>query len=278
MIATTANDTRHVVLGEERRTCALHGDYTSQQIGLADAPASRWKWLQPFWSACPKCDAARQSAADAEHERIRSADAQRRKVAADRMVAMGVPRMYAEASLAQCSDKLADSSMPRRQAVYRWVQEYANSFDLALANGRSFAMIGGVGTGKTFLACSVLRHVVEHGGSVGYATVMDILGRIKATFRKDSPETEAQVFRELQELDLLVIDEVGRSLDTNYEVAQFFRLLNKRSGAMRPVILVSNLNGTEFRKFLGEAIVDRLRDNGGALLTFDWPSYRRGGQ
>lgn len=134
-------------------------------------------------------------------------------------------------------------------------------------------LLGATGTGKTHLACGLLRHVIEKGGTGQYTTVMDMLGRIKATF-SGKGETETDVIDELTKCDLLVIDEVGRSLDSNYEVAQFFRVLDKRYQWQKPTVLATNLTQPKLREFLGDAVVDRLREAGGALLSFDWASQR----
>jgi nucleoside-diphosphate-sugar epimerase len=43
---------------------------------------------------------------------------------------------------------------------------------------------------------------------------------------------------------------------------------------MRPTLLASNCTKDELKGFLGDRIVDRLRENGGKVLIFDWPSRR----
>jgi DNA replication protein DnaC len=135
-------------------------------------------------------------------------------------------------------------------------------------------MSGGAGTGKTHLAIGIVQHVIEKGGTGRYETVMGMLGRIKDTYNPNTNTTEQQVIDELVAYDVLVIDEVGRQLDTSYELAQLFRVLDLRYQHLKPVVLVSNLGRTALVDLLGVAIVDRLRENGGALLPFDWDSQR----
>ena len=56
-----------------------------------------------------------------------------------------------------------------------------------------------------------------------------------------------------------------------------FDVLNDRYGEMRPTILLGNLTTTELETYLGERILDRLRELGSVTVPFAWPSHRRGG-
>ena len=44
---------------------------------------------------------------------------------------------------------------------------------------------------------------------------------------------------------------------------------------MKPTILLSNLNIEGLGEYLGERVMDRLREGGGKMIAFDWDSYRR---
>ncbi|EIG27035.1 hypothetical protein HMPREF1054_2009, partial [Haemophilus paraphrohaemolyticus HK411] len=51
--------------------------------------------------------------------------------------------------------------------------------------------------------------------------------------------------------------------------------INERYEAMKPTILISNLSQQELGAYVGERIVDRMREGGGAMIAFDWESYRK---
>ena len=44
---------------------------------------------------------------------------------------------------------------------------------------------------------------------------------------------------------------------------------------MLPTIVISNIGINELGRYLGDRGVDRLRENGGGVLVFDWESYRK---
>lgn len=264
------------LVGEEQRVCETHGPYLAQQQAIAELPP-RPTWtslpldhlLIPHWSQCPQCDRIAQAEADSIEEAIRSGQSQKKRASDERLIAAGIPERFRDAEVATWR-----ATMDQQKRVQRWAREYAGQWHDARRHGRCGVFCGGPGTGKTHLAIGLLRHVIEQGGSGTYTTVMDLLGRIKSTFHRESLETEQQVIDAVTRCDLLVVDEVGRSLDTNYEVAQFFRVLDIRYRERRPVLLVSNLNQVKLRGFLGDAVVDRLREAGGDLLVFDWASSR----
>lgn len=256
---------QHVVIDERASDCALHGAFTSRLEHLQPALVG----IDPFWTRCPTCDGEEQAQADARHAEIMGGVTATQSRIAARIAAAGIPARFREASVWNWQHP-----MDQQRRVWEWAREYCTHFEIALQTGRCGALIGSPGTGKTHLAIGVLRHILEKGGTGHYVTVMSMLGRIKDTFNARAAETERAVIQDLTTCDMLVVDEVGRSLDSNYEIAQFFRVLDTRYQHLRPTILVSNMTKPKLVEFLGDAAVDRLRESGGALLQFDWASQR----
>ncbi|ENO7364325.1 DNA replication protein DnaC, partial [Proteus mirabilis] len=69
--------------------------------------------------------------------------------------------------------------------------------------------------------------------------------------------------------------EIGVQYGTDSERNILFEVINDRYEDLLPTILVSNLPVVDLQKMLGERVVDRLLQ-GGTVLTFNWPTYRRG--
>ena len=265
---------RHTIVAREPRQCQHHGTFEAKLWAMTPpvkmiAGKGAPKFCDPFWSNCPTCDGEWQQEADARDAEVRGGMTAKQRMAAARVAAAGIPPRFASSTLWTWQH-----GMDQQRRVWDWARDYAHAFEDAIASGRSGVFCGAPGTGKTHLAIGVLRHVLERGGTGIYTTVMDMLGRIKATFHERAHETEQQVMDALTSCDLIVIDEVGRSLDTNYELAQFFRVLDRRYQNLRPTILVTNLPKSKLLEFVGDAVVDRLRENGGAMLMFDWASQR----
>lgn len=130
------------------------------------------------------------------------------------------------------------------------------------------------GTGKTHIAIGIGLHVINHGHSVVFATVQRIMRRFKDSWRKNSEYTETQVMDELTTPDLLIIDEIGVQFGSEFEKNAMFDILNTRYENRRPTIMLSNLTQKEVNAFLGDRIFDRLREDGGKCIPFDWASHR----
>nr|WP_279537101.1 ATP-binding protein [Pseudomonas aeruginosa] len=137
-------------------------------------------------------------------------------------------------------------------------------------------MLGMPGTGKTHLATAIAGHVVCNSSSVtaAYRTVSAILQFVKGSFDRDSEYTESQAFEALCAPSLLIIDEVGATKATDFELATLFSVIDGRYQNLMPTIVISNLKAEELPGALGERCVDRLRENGGIAVRFDWPSKR----
>jgi DNA replication protein DnaC len=73
----------------------------------------------------------------------------------------------------------------------------------------------------------------------------------------------------------LFIDEVGIQYGTESEQIAMFDIINGRYEYQRPTILITNLDINGLKDIMGERIIDRLRQDGGQLLAFNWKSLRK---
>lgn len=156
-----------------------------------------------------------------------------------------------------------------------FAEAYADSFDDALKTGRSAVFIGMPGTGKTHLAVGIgLRIMHRDSRSVLFSTVMRAIRRIRNTWGRNSEESETDAIAAFTTPDLLILDEVGIQCGTDNEKLLIFDMLNERYENRRPTLLLSNLPLEEVKAYLGERIYDRLREDGGETVVFDWTSHR----
>jgi DNA replication protein DnaC len=165
---------------------------------------------------------------------------------------------------------------PRQEAVLEMVHGYAEHFDDHLKAGRSLVMVGKPGTGKTHLGFSILRQLMNKsdrftGRLIG---VSDLFRSIKETWQRGSKKTEKEVIAELIAPHLLVIDEIGVQFDSQAERSLLYDVINGRYQEVLPTVVISNLPREELAGVIGFRTFDRLRENGGLLVSFDWDSHR----
>lgn len=151
-------------------------------------------------------------------------------------------------------------------------RDYAQAFRDHLTAGRCLVFGGKPGTGKTHLGCAITDAVARQGRSAQYTTVTELIRCIRSTWG-DSAQDENSVLRRFASLDLLVLDEVGLQFGTDAEVMQLTEVLDLRYRALKPSLIMSNCTASELGKYLGERGVDRLRENGGKVVLFDWASH-----
>ena len=165
-------------------------------------------------------------------------------------------------------------SSEEQENALKTAKGYAENFDLALQDGAGLVFLGGVGTGKTHLACAIANHVRASERSVIYSTVRQAVGLIKNTWSHSSQVNEADVLARFITPDLLVLDEVGIQFGSEAERIVLYDIIDGRYGRVRPTIVISNLSFEELQRTLGLRIVDRMREHG-QLVLFNWESHRR---
>jgi DNA replication protein DnaC len=164
---------------------------------------------------------------------------------------------------------------PEQQKALDACKEYAFNFDEHYAVGRCLILFGNPGTGKTHLAASIADYLVtETKHTAIYRSLFSILQAIKNTYGNDAESTEREIFETLESPSLLIIDEIGATKSTEFELATLFALINARYEAQVPTLIISNLDAKDLAGAIGDRCVDRLREGGGRALRFGWDSMR----
>lgn len=154
--------------------------------------------------------------------------------------------------------------------------DYAKHLEQYIPQGRSVLMTGRPGTGKTHLACALLEAARESGFTGLFTSVGKIVRNVRSTWRGNG--SEESVIKSYVDVDLLVVDEVGVQAGSENEQQILFAVLNGRYEEMKPTVVISNLDIAGVKSFIGERAFDRLRENGGQALCFNWESKRPSAQ
>lgn len=120
---------------------------------------------------------------------------------------------------------------------------------------------GGTGLGKTYLSACIAREVSEKGFSVVYETAFTALGdfeKQKFARGEDAAEVERRVRRYL-ECDLMILDDLGTEMVTNFSVSALYTLINSRLTAGKKTIISTNLTEEGVAKLYSPQILSRLQ-------------------
>jgi DNA replication protein DnaC len=147
------------------------------------------------------------------------------------------------------------TSVPPR---YSGVKEIDNE---ELINATCSILYGGFGTGKTWEAYSLIKKLYCNLYIDDYKLITEagLINYLKAGFNNNSFESRTN---SLKDIDLLVVDEMGKSNDSDFNKAQLFEILNYRYDWMKKTVLICNcVDRSELVDILNPAIADRFREN-----------------
>ena len=200
------------------------------------------------------------AAHDAEIERQERQQAEREKL--ERYEKSGVPERYFNEAL----DTYKITNEMQATAA-----KAATNFLHAVKCGefKSLVLIGSAGTGKTHLACAIIR---EAGGK--YRTAPDIVEEMRRAKSFTANDTEADIIDYYAHVSLLVIDEIGRGIAATDEKYMLYQILNARYNTRKPTVLISNFTKADFLQYIGVAAADRLVESA-EVWELNGESYRR---
>lgn len=247
------------VVKKENRYCEKHGDFLSEFRSEAMG-----------WSGCAEC------LKDSYYEtaKLYKGDVDAVGIQGDmnlKIKQSGIPERFSSKNF---NGYVIDENNEKQRVIFDFCTSYALNFEKAKRTGQSFMLLGGVGTGKTHLAVVIAIEVMKRRHSVVFTSASKLIRSIINTYSKGSDQRESEAIAIYTDCDLLIIDEVGVQRGTHYEKDMIFDVINERYENLRPTIVLSNLNLAEIRKYLGERVLDRFRENEGKAFLLDWDSYR----
>jgi len=145
------------------------------------------------------------------------------------------------------------------ELVYEVCLSYAQKF--GRFSIKNLFLSGAPGLGKTFLSACIARTVSENGYSVVYDTAGNIFAQFEARkFQRDSldgREAKDETRRYLN-CDLLILDDLGSELTTQFTQSALYELINTRLVNGKRTVISSNLSMEEAARRYTPQIVSRL--------------------
>lgn len=240
--------------------CDKHGRWTRETYAwLIETNKADW---------CQKCSDEQRAAKDAAENQAKQIAAEARRIV--ELEKRGVGSRFIGKTF---ETYIAETEEQRRALIA--CRSLAESVAAGGKRIPSLILCGAPGTGKTHLTCAMIQHCFDAGRSVRKINVLQVIRNIKSTWRKGAEQDEDEVLSFYAERDLLILDEIGVQFGSDTERMFIFEIINRRYDAMLPTVLISNLDIESLRAEVGERVLDRLREDGGKLLTFTGASYRK---
>lgn len=242
---------------KETGKCDLHGKFEFGYIQFGEKVMVR-----DSCPACSKIEAERQQAEE-------KAAADQRE--AERVYKLKISCGFSPRNVSVTFDDFKPAT-PEQEKAKATAKRYADH--ITDGGAGCLIMIGSVGTGKTMLATAIAAQFIEAKKKCCIARLSEMMRDFKDSWRKDSDRSESQVMEYYSNVGLLVLDEIGVQFDSDTEKMYIFEVIDGRYQNMKPTVLISNLDLAGVKASIGERVYDRLREDGGKVIAFDWPSMR----
>ena len=137
---------------------------------------------------------------------------------------------------------------------FRTCRTYAATFSMSSGN---LLFIGGTGLGKTFLSACIARTVADRGYSVVYDTASHLFTKLEQAKFEPSEDSRREA-EQLAKCDLLIIDDLGTELTSQFVTVALYNLVNDRLLRGLPMVISTNLNVDEIKRRYSPQIASRL--------------------
>ena len=189
------------------------------------------------------------------------------------LAAAHIPRRYADCSFATFKCARGSSLDNNLLAAQRFVEEFPAD--------RGLLFTGPTGIGKTHLAVAILKGLIEKGFAGIFCEFGSLLKEIQDSYNPVSKSSELKVLSPIYQTDVLVLDELGATIPTDWVRDTMYQIINKRYNDKKLTIFTTNysdVRGSEKEQVLEDRIGTRLRSRLYEMcskVVMDGGDYRR---
>lgn len=235
---------------------------------------------------CPKCDGT-------NWEPVIGADGQRRVQRCQCWGTTEITRLLDESGItsggemARYAKATLDNFMkPKDNPRFDYVMNQAHAFVAnfpTVENGLCF--LGPVGIGKTRLAVSIVRAVIEqYRKPAKFYTSTGLLKKIRETYNPNTAHSEMSLLDPVVNAELFVLDDLGSEKPTDWVAETLFYIIDQRYARKRKTIVTSNYSSRSFDPLdadtldtlegrVGQRVFSRLNEMC-ELIDYDGGDYR----
>ena len=191
------------------------------------------------------------------------------------LAAARIPRRYADCSFDTFKCAPGTSQDNALLAAQRLVAEFPVD--------RGLLFMGPAGVGKTHLAVAIIRGLIGKGFGGVFCEFGSLLKEIQDSYNPISKSSELKVLAPVYETDVLVLDELGATIPTDWVRDTMYQIINKRYNDRRLTIFTTNYSDarrSDREQVLEDRIGTRLRSRLYEMCTkvvLDGGDYRRVG-
>lgn len=169
------------------------------------------------------------------------------------------------------------SPQDNMQIIYKKCLEFINNFKNN--KGDNLILMGNTGLGKTYLCNCIAGELLKNNTSVLYLTANQMFLKL-ADQRFNNNKNNINISngldmddlqewdRELLEVELLIIDDLGTEVTNTFTASELFRILNDRQLDNLSTVISTNLDLDQLAALYSDRIVSRLLGDFEQLIFF----------
>ena len=186
-----------------------------------------------------------------------------------------IPPRYAKCSF----DTFKSAPGTSQDNALLLAQNLVNDFPV----DRGLLFMGPAGVGKTHLAVAIIRGLIEKGFAGVFCEFGSLLKEIQDSYNPISKSSELKVLAPIYQTDVLVLDELGATIPTDWVRDTMYQIINKRYNDQKLTIFTTNYSdarGSDKEQVLEDRIGTRLRSRLYEMckkVVMDGGDYRRVG-
>ena len=166
--------------------------------------------------------------------------------------------------------KLDRVNLPEEQQ-----ENLKKAFDEALEFAKSpdgwLVLCGVTGCGKTHLAVAIANYRLKKGKPAKFVVVPDFLDHLRSTFSPESKVSYDQLFEEVKNTPLLILDDLGEQTSTPWAQEKLFQVINHRYNARSATVITTRCTTEEIDDPISSRMIDQYFSN---FFNITAPDYR----
>lgn len=204
----------------------------------------------PDEEECPHCDGYGYIVTDSD---VRICECLKKRQLERRLRHSNIPARYKSKTLETFKADLDSRRLALRQ-VRRFVEEFDSSPECP-----GLFLYGAPGTGKTHLAIGALKALIEKGKSGIFYNMVSLAQDFRKQASGEPDEDTVERLERVQDVDVLVLDDLGAGRLTDFVQEQIYSLVDHRYSENRCVIVTSNLGLRKLEEQITYPVLSRVR-------------------
>ena len=131
----------------------------------------------------------------------------------------------------------ADGPLDDPASSQLFAQALAVATDYAENPEGWLVLSGPSGSGKTHLAVAVANRCIERSQTTFFIVAADLMDHLRATFSPESPISYDELFEQVRNVPLLVLDDLGPQTVTPWAQEKLFQVINHRFNNNLPTVI-----------------------------------------